>query len=155
MESKNVELTDALHKLIEVNNTRVEGYEHAIEKVDAGNEDIKLNFKSTIEEARAYIQALKEKMAHFEAEIQGLGDITGKIAGLFNDLKWVFSAKDRKSVLDACVAFESDAIKSYEQVLASDVEMSAATRQVLISQKEHIEKVLEQLHDLYSAYAHG
>jgi uncharacterized protein (TIGR02284 family) len=153
MESKNIELTDALNELIQVNNSRVEGYENALEKCKEDNEDLQRIFSENIMEAREHVEMLKNKMIHFEAELPEHGAVSHKITSIFKDLKWMFTSKDREAILETCSGFETEAIKAYEEVLSSDIEMGAETRQSLISQKEHIQKELEQINSLRNEFA--
>jgi uncharacterized protein (TIGR02284 family) len=153
MESKNIELTDALNKLVQVNEGRMEGYENALDKCKQDIDDLRGTFSQISIEARKHIETLKQKIVHLQADLQGNNAVSDKISSLFRDLKWVFAGKSREAVLETCADLESEALKAYDKVLTSDVEMSADTREGIIQQKENIQKALDQMHSLRKEFA--
>jgi uncharacterized protein (TIGR02284 family) len=56
------------------------------------------------------------------------------------DLKAVVTGSDRKGILSSCEFGEDAAQTAYKQALASDAELPAEVRQLLMDQKENLKK---------------
>jgi len=145
MESKNVALTDIINDLIQVNKGRIKGYNSAMVAGKGIFEDLKAFFNEMILQAEEHINNLELKMAHLEGSSGSNSSVSEKMNMAWKDIKWAFTGTDRGAILNACADSEIAAVKAYEEVLRSDAEMSAETRQIIIGQKENIETAVNQL----------
>lgn len=147
MESKNIALTDLLNSLIHINNDRAEGYEKAISQLRGGHPSLSSLFGEMSDESRDNASILKNKVQDLKGEAETGTSFSGKIHRVLMDVKWTFTGTSKDAVLSSCIKGDSVAVKAYEEALASDTEMGAATRQFLISQKESINYGLGRLEE--------
>ncbi|MES2555399.1 MAG: PA2169 family four-helix-bundle protein [Bacteroidota bacterium] len=112
---ENEQTIDALNKLVQINNERVEGYHTALQETDES--DLKKLF--TI-----FAQTSEKNAADLSAEIRKIGGVPtdrAKISGTFfrvwMDVKAALTGRNRKFILDSCEYGEDAAIETYETVL--------------------------------------
>jgi uncharacterized protein (TIGR02284 family) len=147
MESKNIALTDLLNSLIHINNDRAEGYEKAIGQLKGNHPSLSSLFGEMADESRDNASILKNKIENLKGEAETGTSLSGKIHRALMDVKWTFTGTGKDAILSSCIKGDSIAVKAYEEALASDAEMGAATRQFLISQKESISYALGRLEE--------
>ncbi|HLP53985.1 MAG TPA: PA2169 family four-helix-bundle protein [Fluviicola sp.] len=106
---------DALNKLVQINNERIEGYETAMGETDES--DLRKMFD-------LFAKTSEKNVAELSAEIRRIGGAPtdrGKITGTFfrvwMDVKAALTGKNRKFILDSCEYGEDAAIDTYETVL--------------------------------------
>ena len=134
------ELIEVLNDLIKINYDRIEGYRIAGE--DSKKFDIELHpvFHQMADESRLNVSALTALVRQAGGDAESGSTVKGRIYHAWMDIKATFTGKDRKSMLAACEYGEDQAQKAYETALASDAEMDATTRQIIMSQKEQLKK---------------
>ncbi len=140
METKKV--TDALNKLIEINNDRIEGYETASKETNEF--DLKALFgrmESTSRECKA--ELVKEVLAMGGEPAEGT-TTSGKFYRAWMDVKSAITGKDRGAILNSCEYGEDVAKKTYEEVLSDDLENLSAN-QIRIIREQYC--VLSEDHD--------
>lgn len=121
---------DALNKLIEINNDRIEGYETALKETE--EEDLKTMFSQFAKTS----QKCKQELLN---EIQKLGGTptegtrtTGKFFRVWMDVKAALTGKDRKLILDSCEYGEDQAVDTYKNALEDNMEDLTAEQQNLL-----------------------
>lgn len=111
---------DALNKLVEINNDRIEGYEKASENTE--ERDLKDLFS-------AFKQTSKKCQGELISEINKLGGkvtegttASGKFFRAWMDVKSALTGKDRKAILNSCENGEESADETYQTVLEDESE---------------------------------
>ncbi len=134
MQSSTTETTEILNDLIEINNDRITGYEHAIKELQAGDVDLKTLFASMIDQSRQAKMALGKEVQALGAEMETGTTNSGKIYKAWMDLKAVFTGYDRHTVLANCEFGEDAAQKAYKTALEAD-SLPAFLREMITAQK--------------------
>jgi uncharacterized protein (TIGR02284 family) len=142
------ELGSALNDLVIINNDRIEGYQNAIETLDQKDADLKMLFAKMISNSRGNISDLGDLIHEIGIEIEEGTTTSGKIFRTWMSIKTAFSGNDRTSILESCEEGEDAALKAYDMALASDAEMSADVRQMLMDQKSTIKSDHDQIKKL-------
>ena len=144
----NENLVEVLNDLVQINNDRVEGYEKAAEETKDIDVDLKALFIKMAEESIKYKTELVNEITKFGGDpVTGTTGL-GKIYRVWMDVKATFTGHDRQSVLEACEFGEDAAQKAYRDVLASDAEINAESRQLITSQQSS----LKNSHDIIKKY---
>lgn len=128
---------EILNDLVEINNDRIIGYEHAIEELKSGDADLKTLFASMIDESRQARMALGKEVQVLGGEMESGTSTTnsGKIYKAWMDIKAVFTGHDRKTVLNNCEFGEDAAQKAYSVALSFE-DLPAYLREMLSKQKQ-------------------
>ncbi len=115
MEETNQKSIDVLNNLLEINNDRIEGYNHAIKETDQAD------LKGLFAHLSATSHTCKQELI---AEVQKLGGTpiegtkaTGKLYRVWMDVKAALTNKDRVAILNSCEFGEDVAVKNYEDSL--------------------------------------
>lgn len=121
---------DALNKLVEINNDRIEGYETATKETN--EQELKSLFSQ-------FVQTSLKCKHELTSEIYKLGGdptegtkITGKFFRVWMDVKTALASNDRRAILGSCEYGEDQAIATYEEVLAEDVKYLSLAQQSMI-----------------------
>lgn len=141
----NEKTTEALNDLIRINNDRIEGYERAEKETDSKDADLRALFSAMASESRKYVNELTKHVAGAGAEPADGTTVSGKIYRAWMDVKATFSGSDRKAILASCEFGEDAAQKAYDSALASDAELPADLRQVIMDQKTSLKKSHDQI----------
>lgn len=144
----NEKLTGVLNGLIEINHDRVNGYEKAIEETKDLDIDLKAIFRSMANDSSKYAGELSNVVTGLGATPADGTTNSGKIYRVWMDIKTTFTGHDRQSVLELCEFGEDAAQKAYKDAIASDAEMSADTRKLIVDQQAK----LKTAHDLVKKY---
>ena len=127
---ENEKTIDALNKLIEINNDRIEGYETASKETKEG--DLKTMFSELTQTS----QKCKTELTN---EVQKLGGtpiegtkVSGKFFRVWMDVKAALTGNDRKTILNSCETGEDKAKDTYEKVLENDMENLNLEQQTMI-----------------------
>lgn len=139
---------EVLNDLVKVNNDRIAGYEKAISETKDLDVDLKATFESMIRESEEYKRELVAKADELGGDIEEGTTTAGKIYRAWMDVKATFTGSDRKTILDSCEFGEDAAQRAYDAALASDEEMSADIRDLIVSQQQS----LKNSHDLIRKY---
>ena len=144
----NEKLIEVLNGLIEINHDRVNGYEKAIEETKDLDIDLKAIFRSMANDSSKYAGELSNVVTGLGATPADGTTNSGKIYRVWMDIKTTFTGHDRQSVLELCEFGEDAAQKAYKDAIASDAEMSADTRKLIVDQQAK----LKTAHDLVKKY---
>jgi uncharacterized protein (TIGR02284 family) len=136
MTTSTTEATEVLNDLIKINYDRIEGYRKAAE--ESKEYDISLHpvFQRMADESRRHVSELTQLVRGMGAEVESGSTAMGKIYRAWMDVKAAFTGSDRKAILASCEYGEDQAQRAYEEALESDAEISAETRQLIMSQKQ-------------------
>ena len=137
------ELTEVLNDLIKINYDRIEGYRKAAEESKTFDISLHPVFQKMADESRLNVSALTEHVRKMGVDAESGSTAMGKIYRAWMDIKATFAGKDRNAILASCEYGEDQAQKTYDHALASDTEMDADTRQLIIAQQA----VLKKSHD--------
>jgi uncharacterized protein (TIGR02284 family) len=112
---ENNKIADALNKLVEINNDRVEGYEKAANETDdAALKALFLKFSAQSRSYRAELEGLVRSQG--ADPIEGT-TTSGKFYRAWMDIKAALSGKDRKAIVSSCEFGEDVAKDTYKDVL--------------------------------------
>ena len=135
---ENQKTIDALNKLIEINNDRIEGYETASKETE--DFDLKSLF--------AGLQSTSEQNAsELRSEVTSLGGkpeegtrVTGKFFRAWMDVKAALTGNDRQTILNSCEFGEDKALETYEDVLESNnEELNSSQLELVRKQKSRLQ----------------
>lgn len=128
--SKNI---DALNKLIEINNDRIEGYETASKEAD--ETDLKSLFGELAATSQKNVSELRAEVTRLGGKPEEGTRVTGKFFRAWMDVKAAFTGNDRHTILDSCEFGEDKALETYESVLEGNSDLTAEQTQ-LVSQQQ-------------------
>lgn len=129
---------EVLNDLIQINNDRVAGFEHAGK--DLGDEDRDLSdfFRSQREASRQNVFELSKIVNQMGGDADDGHSVSGTIHRNWLDVRATFTGHDRESILAECERGE-DAIKqAYQDALTGDSGLSDEFRQIVSRQSEAI-----------------
>jgi uncharacterized protein (TIGR02284 family) len=129
---------EVLNDLIEINNDRVAGFEHASKDLDENDGDLKAIFERFSSESRANAQELTDAVNRIGGEAETGTSGTGAIHRAWLDVKATFSGHDRKSVLAECERGEDAIKKAYKDALTVDNGLSPELDRIVARQQEGI-----------------
>lgn len=135
MTTINAEIVEVLNDLVKINNDRIEGYERAADESKDVDVTLKAVFNSMADESRKNVAELSNHVRNFGGDLETGTTAMGKIYRAWMDVKAAITGKDRHAILASCEYGEDQAQKAYREALASDAEMDAETRQLIMSQQ--------------------
>jgi uncharacterized protein (TIGR02284 family) len=148
MANNNEQLAETLNGLVRINHDRIEGYLRASRETKDSDVDLQATFHKMADESRKYKTELEEKVRSLGEQPATDTTVAGKIYRVWMDVKNTFTGADRESILASCEFGEDAAQKAYNEALASDAEMDAETRQLIMEQKNS----LKTSHDIIKKY---
>jgi uncharacterized protein (TIGR02284 family) len=153
----NKELVNVLNDLIRINKDRVEGYQKAVNELEGKDIDLKTMFTNMANHSSQFSTELNSAVQSLGGDPAGDSTQSGKIYRVWMDIRSSVSGHDRKSVLDLCEFGEDAALKAYKEALSSDAEIPAEIRQMLETQRSHIQTshdVVKRYRDMHEAVEH-
>ncbi|MCW3090828.1 MAG: hypothetical protein JWP81_1897 [Ferruginibacter sp.] len=144
----NEKLIEVINDLIQINNDRVTGYEKAAAESKKLDVDLQAIFLSMANDSRKYAAELTQEVVKCGGEPAKGNTGKGKIYQVWMDVKATFSGYDRQTILESCEFGEDTIQRAYSAALASDAEMDAHTRHLLINQQSS----LKTAHQLIKGY---
>ena len=150
----NDNLVTVLNDLIRINNDRVVGYEKAAEEARNIDVDLRAIFSRMSEESRQYAAELTQEVVKLGGDPATGTTNSGKIYGVWMDLKATFTGNSRQAILENCEFGEDAAQKAYDSALKSDAEMSSDIRQLITNQKSSLKTshdVIKKYRDLHAS----
>lgn len=134
MQTSTKETAEILNDLIEINNDRITGYEHAMKDLKDSDADLKTLFASLIDQSRKAKMALGKEVQTLGVEMETGTTNSGKIHKAWMDLKAVFTGHDRHALLSNCEFGEDAAQKVYKIALDND-DLPSYLREMVTAQK--------------------
>ena len=136
----NEKTAEILNDLIEINNDRVEGYERASKETSSKDADLRSLFDDMATTSRRYANELTQYVRETGNDPAEGTTVRGKIYRAWMDVKATFTGKDRKAILGSCEFGEDATQRAYNEALSSDAEIPAEVRQLIMEQKENLER---------------
>ncbi len=149
-------LIEVLNDLVKINNDRITGYEKASEEASPNDIDLKSIFTKMANDSRGNVRELSELIEKSGGDVSRETTVPGKIYRAWMDVKAVITGKDRKAILSSCEFGEDAAQKAYDAALASDAEIDAESRQLIMSQKTALKEshnMIKKFRDLHATMA--
>ncbi|MDB5132659.1 MAG: aldehyde dehydrogenase [Mucilaginibacter sp.] len=142
---------EVLNDLIEINNDRVAGFEHAGK--DLGDEDRDLSdfFRTQREASRQNSFELTKAVNQLGGEAEDGKSVSGTIHRNWLDVRATFTGHDRASILAECERGEDAIKKAYEDALNSDNGLPDDIRQVVERQQQGINASHDMIRDMAEA----
>lgn len=128
---------EVLHDLIEINNSRIEGFENAISNLSAEDNDLKPIFEEYAQQSRTFSQELNSELANYSGDYEKSEMTSGAIHRAWIEVKALFTGHDRASLLAECERGE-DAIKKAYTTALSGGELSGTSQSVVSNQATQI-----------------
>jgi uncharacterized protein (TIGR02284 family) len=128
---------EALNDLVNINNDRINGYEHATKEIGEGHEDLKQIFTRIIGESHHNKMALGTEIQSFRKDIENENTNSGSLHRSWLDVKAFFTGHSERSVLEEC-EFGEDAIKKAYQTAIEDEHLPAYIKDILAEQQQKI-----------------
>jgi len=129
---------EVLNDLIQINNDRVAGFEHAEKSLGDEDRDLSDFFRGQREASRQNVFELTKIVNQIGGDADDGHSVSGTIHRNWLDVRATFSGHDRASVLAECERGE-DAIKqAYQDALTGDSGLSEEFRQIVSRQSEGI-----------------
>ena len=129
---------EVLNDLIQINNDRVAGFEHAGKDLRDEDRDLSDFFRSQREASRQNVFELSKIVNQVGGDADDGHSVSGTIHRNWLDVRATFSGHDRASILAECERGE-DAIKqAYQDALTGDNGLSDEFRQIVSRQSEGI-----------------
>lgn len=116
----NEKTVDALNRLVEINNDRIEGYETASKETD--EQDLKALFGRFAQASHTCRKELANEITSLDGTPTDGTKNTGKIFRAWMDVKAALTGKDRQAILSSCEFGEDNALGTYENVLNNERE---------------------------------
>jgi uncharacterized protein (TIGR02284 family) len=151
---QNKALAEVLNDLIEINHDRIEGYKRASDEAKDVDVDLKAIFASMGNKSEGFASELSKHVATLGEEPAEGTTNRGKIYRVWMDIKKAFATNDRQAILESCEFGEDAAQRAYEAALATDAEINAELRQLIMEQKESLKKdhdKIKEYRDLHQA----
>jgi uncharacterized protein (TIGR02284 family) len=129
---------EVLNDLIEINNDRIAGFEHAGKELEGKDADLKAVFQNFSSESRRYAQELTAAVNRIGGEAETGTSGSGTIHRAWLDVKATFSGHDRKSILEECERGEDAIKKAYKSALTEDNGLSEDLKTLIAQQQAGI-----------------
>lgn len=111
---------EALNKLVEINNDRIEGYETAAGETD--EQALKALFGRFAQASHTCREELSKEITSLEGTPTEGTKNSGKLFRVWMDVKVAVASNDRKAIFNSCEFGEANALETYEHVLKHDRE---------------------------------
>lgn len=109
---------EVLNDLVQINNDRIAGYEHAIVHLEVGYSNLRELFVIMINDSKAYEIELSKSISQLKTEVVDGTSGAGKIYRTWMDIKAIFIGGEARSILSACETIEESVQKAYDDALA-------------------------------------
>jgi len=136
---------EVLNDLIEINNDRIAGFEHASKDLGEGDADLKAIFEKFSSDSRKNAEELTNVVNRIGGEAETGTSGTGSIHRAWLDVKATFTGHDRKSILAECERGEDAIKKSYKDALTPENGLSMEVDRILARQQEGIIAAHDQI----------
>jgi uncharacterized protein (TIGR02284 family) len=135
---------NVLNDLIEINNDRIAGFEKALADIDDANADLKVLFQEYATQSRENSQELTALAATYTSDIETGTSVSGGLHRAWIDVKSIFGASDRESILNEAERGE-DAIKAAYTKALTDGELPATALETVNKQAAGIKSAHDKI----------
>jgi uncharacterized protein (TIGR02284 family) len=129
---------EVLNDLIEINNDRVAGFEHASKDLGDGDRDLSDFFRTQREASRQNSFELTKAVNQLGGEAEDGKSISGTIHRNWLDVRATFTGHDRASILAECERGEDAIKKAYEDALSAENGLPDEVKQTVQRQQQGI-----------------
>ena len=143
------ELASKLNELLEKNYDSEKGFEKAAE--DVKNPRLKEFFKTKAKERYNFGHELKTEIKNLGESPDKGTSVAGKAHHAWMDLKSAFSSDNEEAILEEAVRGEKTAVEDYNKIISKDG-FPPSTTNLLIKQRNAIERTFKQVKDLEEAF---
>ncbi len=135
---ENEKTIDALNKLVEINNDRIEGYEKASENTEERDlNDLFSAFKQTSQKC---LGELKSEINKLGGQVTEGTTTSGEFFRVWMDVKTALAGKDKKAILNSCEYGEEQADETYQEILNDESEHLNTQQQSMIKEQLNLLK---------------
>ncbi|WP_069660984.1 ferritin-like domain-containing protein [Arcticibacter eurypsychrophilus] len=142
---------EVLNDLLQINNDRITGYEHAIDESKVEDLDLKAIFETLIAQSKLYKSSLEQQVIALGGSPDKGTTNSGKIYRVWMDVKATFTGHDRKSVLENCEFGEDAAQKAYKEALSTDNDLPQDIRSMIVDQQIELKVAHDKIKGLRDA----
>lgn len=147
---KHQEIIEVLNELIEINISRLEGYQKAT--TDVFDEDLKVLFEGMVNESTLFENQIADFVISLGGEPAKDCTFVGKIHQIWIDFKAAVSANNRHAILSSCEFGDEQAILAYDAILEIDeVQKMPELQRFLSGQRQAIDESLKIIRSLLHA----
>lgn len=125
---------DALNKLVEINNDRIEGYEKAYENTE--EKELKSLFSKFEQTSRECLDELENEIKKLGGKVTEGTNVSGNFFRAWMDVKSALTGNDRKAIFKSCEYGEEQADETYQSVLDDESE-HLNSQQLTIIKEQH------------------
>ena len=136
---------EVLNDLIEINNDRIAGFEHATKDLGEGDADLKAIFEKFSSDSRKNVEELTAAVNQIGGDAEAGHSASGTIHRAWLDVKATFTGHDRKSVLAECERGEDAIKKAYKDALIPESGLSTENERIIARQQEGIIAAHDQI----------
>lgn len=135
---ENEKTIDALNKLVEINNDRVEGYEKASENTKERDlNDLFSAFKQTSQNC---LVELKSEIKKLGGQVTEGTTTSGEFFRTWMDFKSALAGNDKKAIFSSCEYGEEQADETYQEILNDESEHLSTQQQSMIKEQHNLLK---------------
>jgi uncharacterized protein (TIGR02284 family) len=140
---------EILNDLVQINNDRINGFEHALKDVASDEHDLKYLFTNCVGESHQFKMALGTEVEALskEKDIDNTTSVSGKIHRAWIDIKTAFTGHSAKSVLEECEFGEDAILLAYKTALSEDF-LPAYIREMLEKQQAILQEAHNEIKSL-------
>ena len=136
---------EVLNDLIEINNDRIAGFDHASKDLGEGDADLKAIFEKFSSDSRKNVEELTSAVTQIGGDAEAGHSASGTIHRAWLDVKATFTGHDRKSVLAECERGEDAIKKAYKDALTPESGLSTDNERIIARQQEGIIAAHDQI----------
>ncbi|WP_179412294.1 ferritin-like domain-containing protein [Mucilaginibacter sp. E4BP6] len=136
---------EVLNDLIEINNDRIAGFEHAGKDLGEGDADLKAIFEKFSSDSRKNVEELTAAVNQIGGDAEAGHSASGTIHRAWLDVKATFTGHDRKSVLAECERGEDAIKKAYKDALTPENGLSTENERIIARQQEGVIAAHDQI----------
>ncbi len=139
--NNNEESVDKLHDLVETLQNGQKGYKDASEHIE--HSDLKTVLYRLSQQRALFEAEIKDEIRQLGGTEEEKESLKGKLQDVWMDFKSGYNGNDTEGILNECKKRETDAMRSYEEALSSD--LPAYIREKVEGQYKLIKGAYEQL----------
>ena len=132
----NKKIVDVLNTLVQINNDRIDGYEHAKNETDES--DLKVLFNGMAVRSRMLNRQLANEVLKYGGKPTESTTTLGKVFRAWMDFKATLTGKDRKAILVSCEFGEDAAQDTYADAIKNGSELPSDIVKLIADQKAQL-----------------
>lgn len=150
MESNSQESIEILNRLIEINNKRIVGYDHALKEINEST--IKCLFSRLVETSKLCKEELSSEVKKLGGTPKEETAATGNLYKAWMDVKDAVATKNRRAIFNCCEFWEDVAGRVYEHALHKYEHVDPEHKHLIIKQYTRIKADKDKIKNLRKAF---